>query len=76
MTYIVLLWYYIMMPRKIRELIQDLKKAGFVKRGGKSGHRNFKHPRGVKITISGKLGDDAKQYQERALHRAIEETKE
>ena len=25
------------MPRKIRELIQDLKKAGFIDRGGKTG---------------------------------------
>ena len=60
------------MPKKIRELIQSLKKAGFVDRGGKGSHRNFKHPSGVKITLSGKLGDDAKPYQERDIQKAVE----
>jgi predicted RNA binding protein YcfA (HicA-like mRNA interferase family) len=55
------------MPRKIRDLIQDLKKAGFIDRSGKGSHRNFKHPSGVRITISGKTGGDAKKYQERDL---------
>jgi len=59
------------MPRKIRELIQDLKKAGFIDRGGKGSHRNFKHPSGTRITISGKTGDDAKKYQERELEQAL-----
>lgn len=64
------------MPRKIRELIADLEAAGFDNRGGKGSHRNFVHPNVVKpITISGKAGDDAKQYQERAVKRAIEESK-
>ena len=61
------------MPRKIRELIADLKSAGFVDRGGKGSHRNFKHPSGMKITLSGKPGDDAKPYQERDIQKAIEE---
>ena len=61
------------MPRKLRELIRDLKKAGFVDRGGKGSHRNFKHPRGAKITLGGNPGDDAKPYQERVVRRAIEE---
>jgi predicted RNA binding protein YcfA (HicA-like mRNA interferase family) len=60
------------MPRKIRELVAELKSAGFVDRGGKGSHRNFKHPAGVKITLSGKLGEDAKPYQERAVRKAIE----
>ena len=59
------------MPPKIRQLIRDLERAGFVLRGGKGSHRNFKHPSGVKITISGKLGEDAKRYQERAVDAAI-----
>ena len=62
------------MPRKLRELIADLKKAGFVDRGGKGSHRNLKHASGVKITLSGRLGDDAKPYQEREVHKALEET--
>jgi predicted RNA binding protein YcfA (HicA-like mRNA interferase family) len=63
------------MPRKIRELIADLSSAGFEDRGGKGSHRNFKHESGVKITLSGKLGDDAKPYQERNVKKAIEEAK-
>jgi predicted RNA binding protein YcfA (HicA-like mRNA interferase family) len=59
------------MPRKIKQLIKDLKKAGFVNRGGKGSHRNFMHPKGITITISGKLGDDAKFYQEKELKLKI-----
>lgn len=59
------------MPRKVRELIKDLIKAGFVNRGGKGSHKNFLHPSGVIITISGKLGDDAKSYQEKQLSDVI-----
>jgi len=63
------------MPRKIRELIRDLETAGFVNRGGKGDHSNFVHPRVTKpVTISGKLGEDAKHYQERAVKAAIEES--
>ncbi len=63
------------MPRKLRELIADLKKAGFVDRGGKGSHRNFTHSRcALPVTISGKPGDDAKPYQERAVRDAIEES--
>ena len=62
------------MPRKIRELIADLERAGFIDRGGKGSHRNFQHPRGGRVTISGKPGDDAKPYQERVVWRAIEES--
>ncbi len=64
------------MPRKIRELIADLEAAGFEDRGGKGSHRNFVHPKVAKpVTISGQAGDDAKKYQERAVSRAIEESK-
>jgi predicted RNA binding protein YcfA (HicA-like mRNA interferase family) len=65
------------MPPKVRELIADLEKAGFVDRGGRGSHRNFVHPKLAKpVTISGKLGDDAKVYQIRAVRRAIEEIAE
>jgi predicted RNA binding protein YcfA (HicA-like mRNA interferase family) len=63
------------MPRKIRELIRDLERAGFTNRGGKGSHRNFEHPSGVRTTLSGKSGDDAKQYQEREVKRVIKESK-
>lgn len=61
------------MPRKIRELVRALERAGFVDRGGKGSHRNLKHPRGVRVTISGSFGDDAKPYQERAVAKALAE---
>ena len=63
------------MPRKIRQLISDLRKAGFVNTGGKGSHRNFKHPKGPRVTISGKLGEDAEPYQERDVKRSIEEAR-
>jgi predicted RNA binding protein YcfA (HicA-like mRNA interferase family) len=62
------------MPPKVRELIAQLEEAGFVNRGGKGSHRNYVHPHLSKpITVSGKLGDDAKQYQIRAVRSAIAE---
>jgi len=61
------------MPRKIRELIRDLKRAGFVDRGGKGSHRNFTHADGAKITLSGNPSHDAKRYQERDVEKAIGE---
>lgn len=64
-------------PPKVRDLIADLRAAGFVDRGGKGSHRNFVHPKiSRRVTISGALGDDAKHYQIRAVQRAIEESKE
>jgi predicted RNA binding protein YcfA (HicA-like mRNA interferase family) len=60
------------MPPKIRELIRELTSAGFDNRGGKGSHRNFRHAKGVNITISGRTGDDAKHYQIRDVKRAIE----
>ncbi|MEA1053311.1 type II toxin-antitoxin system HicA family toxin [Lamprobacter modestohalophilus] len=63
------------MPRKIRELLRDLERAGFINRGGKGSHRNLEHTSGARITLSGKLGDDAKPYQEREVQKKIEEAK-
>lgn len=64
------------MTRKIRELIGDLKRAGFINRGGKGSHRNFMHISGVVITLSGHPGDDIKPYQEKMVKLKIEETQE
>jgi predicted RNA binding protein YcfA (HicA-like mRNA interferase family) len=66
------------MARKIRELLRDLKGAGFQEiSGGKGSHRKLVHPRyrGA-VTLSGKLSDDAKPYQEKQVRRAIEEVQE
>jgi predicted RNA binding protein YcfA (HicA-like mRNA interferase family) len=64
------------MPRKVRQLIAELEQAGFVNRGGKGSHRNFTHPTGCRITISGHPGDDAKHYQERDVKWALNAVKE
>ena len=62
--------------RKIRELVRDLEQAGFVDCGGRGSHRNYLHPGGVRVTVSGKLGDDAKPYQEREVWQPIVESGE
>jgi len=59
------------MPKKIKELIRELARAGFVSRGGKGCHRNYSHPQGAKITLSGNPSHDAKRYQERDVENAI-----
>jgi predicted RNA binding protein YcfA (HicA-like mRNA interferase family) len=59
------------MPPKIKDLIKKLESAGFINRGGKGSHRNYKHPEGVNITISGNLNNDAKPYQEKDVKKGI-----
>ena len=39
------------MPPKVRDLITELERAGFVNRAGKGSHRNFVHPKAQKLTI-------------------------
>lgn len=64
------------MPPKIRDLVSELERAGFVDRGGKGSHRNFVHgDLSEPITISGKLSDDAKFYQIKAVKLALKEIK-
>jgi predicted RNA binding protein YcfA (HicA-like mRNA interferase family) len=63
------------MPRKIRQLVTDLTRAGFVVvAGGKGSHRKFRHPQvpGSVILSSGD-GDDARYYQEKQVRNAIRE---
>jgi predicted RNA binding protein YcfA (HicA-like mRNA interferase family) len=63
-------------PPKVKDLIEQLEQAGFANRGGKGSHRNFVHPKVTKpITVSGKSGDDAKQYLVKAVEKAITESK-
>ena len=60
------------MPRKLRQLIKELKKAGFVDRGGKGSHRNFVHePTGAQATLSGHENTDALHYQEKEVKQAL-----
>lgn len=64
------------MPPKVRELIAELQRNGFVERGGKGSDRNYFHPQCSKIvTVSGKKGDDAQHYQTRQVKDAIKEVK-
>jgi len=63
-------------PRKIRDLLNDLRKAGFtLAPGGKGSHRKFAHP-AVRIPaiIPGRDGDDAKVYLERHIAEKIRES--
>ena len=62
------------MPRKLRELRADLRRAGFRNRGGKGDHQNWEHPRVAKsVGLAGKDGDDAQPYQERAVRVALDD---
>lgn len=69
--------YNLRMPRKVRQLIKDLKKAGFNESmGGKGSHRKFTHEKVAGFAlIAGKSGDDAKPYQEKHVAEKIEESK-
>ncbi len=64
------------MPRKISGLVRELTKAGFIDKGGKESYKHFVHSNCKRpITLAGKLGSDAKKYQERDVKRKIEESK-
>ena len=67
------------MPRKIRQLKADLRRAGYreVKKRGKGSHMRWEHPRiPESITISGHDGDDAKPYQEQEVRAAVRRASE
>lgn len=65
------------MPKKIRELKQLLRKAGFKELPGKGSHTNWIHPLYPgKITVSGKDGADVKPYQEKEIVGAIQQVEE
>ncbi|MVN86932.1 addiction module toxin, HicA family [Deinococcus sp. HMF7620] len=59
------------MPRKVRELIRDLERAGFEHKSTKGDHRKYERG-GQVVIISGALGDDAQRYQEKAIQNAIQ----
>ena len=60
------------MPRKIRQLKADLRKAGAYQVPQEGSHTKWKHP-AVKLTVivSGHDGDDAKPYQEKAVREFL-----
>ncbi|MEG0023917.1 MAG: type II toxin-antitoxin system HicA family toxin [Akkermansia sp.] len=54
------------MPKKVRELIRQLERAGWTLDRCKGDHRQFK--KGTHLyTISGGLSKDAKHYQEKEV---------
>jgi predicted RNA binding protein YcfA (HicA-like mRNA interferase family) len=61
------------MPRKIRQLIADLERAGWrIEQGGKGSHRKFAHAGSSrKVILSGAAGGDAHHYQEKLVKAAI-----
>jgi len=63
------------MPRKIRQPVSDLERAGFALiPGGKGSHRKFRHPKySGAVILSGQDGDDAHHYQEKQVRNAIRE---
>ena len=61
------------MPRKIRELEADLRKAGFARQPGKGSHRRWVHPLYPgHVAMSGNEGHDAKSYQEQKVREVIQ----
>lgn len=63
------------MPRKLRQLIAELRDAGFVllPGRGKGDHALWAHPLAPEhqLTIDGQAGDDAKRYQEKQIKTAL-----
>lgn len=66
------------MPLKIRVLKQRLRKVGFLERSGKGSHTRWSHPLlpTVRLTLSGKDGDDADRYQIQDVETALEQLRE
>jgi len=65
------------MPRKIRELKADLRRAGFVVEPGKGSHTRWRHRRVPgRITLSGGDGDDALPYQEKDVRTTLRTLRE
>lgn len=59
------------MPRKLRELRAELRRAGFVLAHTTGSHETWRHPSGAKLTLAGRDGADAQPYQERQLRAMI-----
>ena len=66
------------MPRKIRQLKTDLRKAGAYQVSQEGSHTKWKHPLVTASTLilSGHDGDDAKPYQEKAVRDLLREIAE
>lgn len=62
------------MPRKLRELRADLRRAGFVIDRQRGSHQMWKHPQrsGLSAVLAGEDGADAQPYQERQVRQALQ----
>jgi predicted RNA binding protein YcfA (HicA-like mRNA interferase family) len=61
------------LPRKIRELEAELRRAGFICAAARGSHRKWVHASGRMLVMSGSGGDDAKRYQEAQVAEAIDD---
>lgn len=68
------------MPRKKRQLKQDLRREGFLVKAdrGKGSHEVWYHPDfpDITVNIAGHDRDDAQHYDERNLRNAIRKVRE
>jgi predicted RNA binding protein YcfA (HicA-like mRNA interferase family) len=56
------------MPPKVRDVLDLLRRDGWVQVGQKGSHRQFKHPRKPgRVTVNGHAGDDLQHD----LHKSI-----
>ncbi len=61
------------MPRKLRQLMADLRRAGASVVRQRGSHATWQHPAipGVLVELAGQDGDDAQPYQERDVREAL-----
>lgn len=60
------------MPKKIRELKEILRRAGFTNKPAKGSHEKWKHFQLAQtIIIAGKDGSDSKPYLEEQVDQAL-----
>ncbi len=66
------------MPRKIRQLKTDLRRAGVSQVSQEGSHTKWKHPLvpASTLILSGHDGDDAKLYQEKAVRDLLRQIAE
>ena len=64
------------MPKKVRELRADMRRAGWSITRQRGSHETWYHPLiTVPVVLAGKDGDDADGYQEREVRAAIRASK-
>ena len=66
------------MPRKLRQLRVDLRRAGFAIDHQRGSHQVWKHPLipSVSANLAGADGADAKPYQEQEVRSALRRLEE